>query len=81
MEKGADVDSKDQRDQTPPLLVAANGYEVVVRLLIERADVEGKDKNDRTPLWCAIKNRHEAVVQLLLAVGANVESKSMIGRR
>jgi ankyrin repeat protein len=56
---------------------AAEGQEVVVRLLLENgADVKSKDGSDgRMPLSRAATNGHEAVVKLLLEKGADPESK------
>jgi ankyrin repeat protein/Cdc6-like AAA superfamily ATPase len=55
---------------------AAEGQEVVVRLLLENgADVESKDGSGRTPLSWAAENGHEAVVKLLLEKGAELEFK------
>ena len=45
LEKGADVESKDQYGQTPLSWAAENGHEAVVKLLLEKgADVESKDR-------------------------------------
>ena len=74
---------KDNLDKMPTLRdtwllqAAAEGQEVVVRLLLEKgADVESKEgRYGGTPLSCAAGNGHEAVVKLLLEKGADVESK------
>ena len=66
LESKADVDSKDNNNQTPLSWAAQNGHEAVVKLLLEsKADVDSKDNNNKTPLWWAAENRHEAVVKLL----------------
>ncbi|KAH7132738.1 hypothetical protein EDB81DRAFT_845400 [Dactylonectria macrodidyma] len=68
LEKGDDIDSKDNDDTT--------GHEAIVKLLLEKgADVESKGKNGRTPLSWAAEKGHEAIVKLLLEKGADVESK------
>ena len=61
--KAVNVDSNDKYGQTPLSLAAENGYEGVVKLLLEKAaDIDSKDTNDgRTPLWWAAGNGHEAV--------------------
>jgi ankyrin repeat protein len=80
--EGVDVDSKDDKYGRAPLSWAAdNGYEAVVKLLLEKgADVESKSNNGRTPLSWAAKNGHEAVVKLLLEKGADVGSQSIYGQ-
>jgi ankyrin repeat protein len=49
------------------LWAAENGYEAVVKLLLEtgKVDVNLKDSSRRTPLSWAAENGHEAVVKLL----------------
>lgn len=67
LEKGAEVHSKDDGEQTPLSLAAENGHETVVGLLLKKgAKAESKDKRDRTPLSLATQNGHEAVVKLLV---------------
>jgi ankyrin repeat protein len=48
LQKGADVDSKDKRnDRTPLSLAVEKGQEAVVKLLVEKgADVDSKDKKE-----------------------------------
>ncbi|KAK4223637.1 ankyrin repeat-containing domain protein [Podospora fimiseda] len=78
LDKGADLESKDDRySQTPLSWAAKNGHEAIVKLLLDKgAGLESKDKeNGRTPLWWAAKNGQEAVVKLLLDKGADLESK------
>ncbi|KAK5660449.1 hypothetical protein OQA88_12994 [Cercophora sp. LCS_1] len=77
LEKGADIEAKDNNDgQTPLFWAAANGHEAVVKLLLEEdANIEAKDDHGQTPLsWAAVKGR-EGVVKLLLKEGANIEVK------
>ena len=86
LEKGAELESKDEYDGRTPLSRAAeNGHEAVVKLLLEKgAELESKDNNGgRTPLSRAAGNGHEAVVKLLLEKGAELESKdnNAVGRR
>ncbi|KAI7759595.1 hypothetical protein LZL87_013996 [Fusarium oxysporum] len=82
LEKGADVESKDDKyGRTPLSWASRNGHVAVVKLLLEKgADVESKDEDRGTPLSCAVENGHEAIVKLLLEKGADVESKDNHGR-
>jgi ankyrin repeat protein len=67
LEKG-DPDSKDSNGRTLLWWVTENGYEAVVKLLLEYdADPDSKDRNGRTPLLLAARNGYEAVVKLLVA--------------
>jgi ankyrin repeat protein len=51
VEKGADVDTKDNYGRTPLSQAAENANKAVVKLLLEKgADVESKDINCETPL-------------------------------
>ena len=76
LEKGADLEAKDDYGRTLLWWAAEYGYEVVVKLLLEKgADLETKDNHDQTPLWWAAQHGHEAVVKLLLKSGADLEAK------
>ena len=59
---------KDIAGRTPIAVAATEGYEAVVRLLMEREDVDinSKDKYGYTPLAQAAIEGHEAIVRLLL---------------
>ena len=55
---------------------AANGHEVVVKLLLKKEGVDQDSKDafyGRTPLWRAAANGHEAVVKLLVEKGAELQ--------
>jgi ankyrin repeat protein len=80
LNRGADIESKDnQTGQTPLLWAVEKGHEAVVQVLLDKgANIESRDiQNGRTPLIWAINNGHEAIVQLLLAMGANIESEDI----
>jgi ankyrin repeat protein len=81
IEKGANLESKDENDRTPLLWAAQNGHEAVVNLILEKgANMESRDKYGQTPLlWAAITGQ-EAVVKLLLENGANLELKDKYSR-
>ena len=51
VEKGAELDSKDNDGQTPLSCAADSGHEAVVKLLVEKgAELDSKDNDGRTPL-------------------------------
>ncbi|KAI3333003.1 hypothetical protein F4824DRAFT_275426 [Ustulina deusta] len=81
LEKGTDLESKDENGRSPLWWAAGNGHEGVVKVLLEKgADLESKDENDgRSPLWWAAGNGHEGVVKVLLEKGADLESKDKDG--
>ena len=83
LERGAELETKDNDSGRTPLLWAAwNGHEAVVKLLLEKgAELETKDNDSGwTPLLWASWNGHEAVVKLLLEKGAELESKDDNGQ-
>ena len=74
------ADPKDEYGRTPLSLVAEEGHEAVVRLLVERDDVEA-DSNDKwgqTSLSRAAGGGHEAVVRLLVGRGARLDIRDTI---
>ena len=51
LEKGADVNAKDNDGETPLHWASENGHEAIVSLLLEKgADVNAKDNDGETPL-------------------------------
>ncbi|RYP20837.1 hypothetical protein DL765_002571 [Monosporascus sp. GIB2] len=71
---------KPQRSQSPLLYAAENGFEGVVKLLLETGKVDAnlKDKVGRTPLSYAAEKGHGSIVKLLLEtrkVDVNLEDK------
>jgi ankyrin repeat protein len=78
LEKGADIESKDDKwGETALLWATENGHETVVKLLLEKdADIESKDdKWGKTALSWAAQYGHETVVKLLLEKDADIEAK------
>ena len=63
------VNSRNNRNETPLHLASANGHERVVQLLIEHDNIEVncRDSKDRTPLTLAAKYGFETIVKHLLA--------------
>jgi ankyrin repeat protein len=74
LEKGAELDSKDNiYGRTPLSWAAKTGREAVVKLLLEKgAELDSKDIRGRTLSWAAVK--------LQLEKGAELESKDKQGQ-
>jgi ankyrin repeat protein len=81
LEKGAEIESKDDEyGRTPLSWAAKNGHKEIVKLLLDKgADMEAKDKDGRTPLSLAADMECEAVVKLLLEKGADIEARNKDG--
>jgi ankyrin repeat domain-containing protein 50 len=76
VDRGADVNAKDNEGWTALYRAAVGGHEAVVRLLVDRgADVNAKDNEGWTALYWAAVGGHEAVVRLLVDRGADVNAK------
>lgn len=77
LERGAEADMKDNRDDRTPLWWAAtNDHAPVVELLLKKdVDLESKDSSRSTPLASAAINGHTSVVKLLLEKGAHPDSQ------
>ncbi|EGC47007.1 ankyrin repeat protein [Histoplasma capsulatum var. duboisii H88] len=77
----ANIETKDQFEQTPLLWAAILGFEQVVKLLLERnANIEAKSVNGKTPLSYAARLGYKQIVKLLLERNANIEAKSVNGK-
>jgi ankyrin repeat protein len=76
LEKGANVDTADEKSQTPLSYAAAHGHEGIVKLLLatEKVDVDSKDKDSRTPLSRATARGHEGIIKLLVTGQVDVIS-------
>ncbi|CZR58832.1 related to beta transducin-like protein [Phialocephala subalpina] len=80
LQKGADVEAKDKRDQTPLYLASMNGHYKVAQLLLDQgADVKAATTNGWTPLHVASTKVHCEVIQLLLDQGADVKAATTDG--
>jgi ankyrin repeat protein len=68
----ADIDARDEKDQTPLYLAAWNTYAYTVRLLLEEsADTEAIARQGQTALYKASGQGDETTVRLLLRYGAD----------
>ncbi|GHU16644.1 hypothetical protein FACS189472_02140 [Alphaproteobacteria bacterium] len=79
--KGADVNAKDGKDNTPLHLAAIYGPTEVAELLLDRgADVYAKNNKGNTPLHLAAKSGQTEIARLLLTNGADVNAKGTLDR-
>jgi ankyrin repeat protein len=82
VEKGTDIESKDNNGQTPLSRAAGSGHEAIVKLLLERgADVESGSGGGWTPLSWAAQNGYEAVVKMLVEKGPTWSLRTTTVRR
>jgi len=80
LERGADIEAKDDFDNTPLHCAVFNGHEFVARLLLKnKANINAKDGFGWTPLHWAVSAGHEAVVRLLLENNADIKAKDIYG--
>lgn len=76
----AEVDARDERNDTPLIIACRHGQSEVAKLLLSRrAEVEAMNLSSSTALSCASQAGHEQVVRLLLAAGADVNHKDADG--
>jgi len=77
LEKGAEVDAKDNAGRTALMEAAFGGYTDTVRLLLEKgAKVNATDHEGWTPLFWAAFSRRSDTIRLLLEKGADVNAKN-----
>ena len=75
LDKGTDVNAKNNNGDTPLLRALLFGHEEVAALLIAAgADVNAKTNSGRTPLHDAAYWGHKEIVELLIAEGADVNA-------
>ena len=81
LDKGAQVEAKDNRGCTPLHWAAREGYVEIVRLLCDRgADVEAHDNDGRRPLHRAALYGHISVVKELIEErNAEINARDDIG--
>ena len=85
LDKGANVNAKNQNGATPLHRAAWFGHKEIVELLIAKgADVNAKDDSQSshyvgTPLNCAAWKGHKEIAELLIDNGADVNAKAVDG--
>jgi ankyrin repeat protein len=80
IEKGADINVKNNFGSTPLHYASNEGNTEVVKLLIDNgADINVKDRADTTPLHKASFKGHTEVVNLLIENGADIHVKDNSG--
>lgn len=81
IQKGANVNARDQRGVTPLVLAANLGFVEGVELLISvKAKVDDPNDAGETPLISAVHSRNIALIRLLLTAGANPDRADNSGR-
>jgi ankyrin repeat protein len=79
--KGANVNARDTRGQTPLVLAANLGFEEGVQLLVDqKARVDEPNSAGETPLISAVHARKIALMRILLKAGANPDRRDNSGR-
>jgi ankyrin repeat protein len=81
LENGGDINSKDEKGQTPLMLAAGNNYAELLKILIEKgADINSEDCEGRNALSLAAGNGWAEIVKALLASGAQINARDKAGR-
>lgn len=76
VDKGADIESNDCKNQTPLSRASEKGCEDAMQYLLDKgAEIESKEKDNRIPISFAAENAHHEAVQLLVENGANLETE------
>ena len=80
VERGADVNSQDDRQQTALLEAATHGWvKTVAALLDAGANIEARDRKGRTAVMLASFHNQPEVLQLLIERGANLNAADSAG--
>ncbi len=77
LDSGADINARDEQNQTALHQAASKGHTPVVKLLLKRgADVNAKNLFGQTPLLAPVYRGSLDTVRALLSAGADVEARS-----
>ena len=80
LDKGVDVDTKDDMGMTPLHVAAWYGHKEIAELLIDAgADANATTYWGSTPLHVAAQDGHKEIAELLIAAGADVTVKDDYG--
>ena len=72
----ADIEARDEYNQTPLHAAAINNSTDVAQLLITyKTDIETRDKYNRTPLHAAARHNRTEAAQLLITHKADIEAR------
>ncbi|KAG4068203.1 hypothetical protein HA402_008844 [Bradysia odoriphaga] len=75
LEKGANINGKDEDGETAIMNASNNGRYETVKFLIENgADVNGKDGYGKTPIMFAAAFDNSGIIKLLVDNGANINA-------
>ncbi len=79
---GADINSRDQLNDTPLIVSSRSGHKEIVKLLLGRktVDVDASNHLNCTALVAASDAGHTEIADLLIAAGANVNFKTSEGQ-
>ncbi|KAK3103049.1 hypothetical protein FSP39_016076 [Pinctada imbricata] len=78
LDSGADLDCKNEEEQTPLHLAAKFGRTNVVKEIVlrDKSSVNDEDENSDTPLHLAAMNGHNKVAQVLIKCSADVAARN-----
>jgi len=77
LDSGADINARDEQNQTALHQAANRGHTAVVKFLLERgADVNAKNLFGQTPLLAPVSRGSLDTVRALLSAGADVDARS-----
>jgi len=76
VEKGADINQKNDFGKTPLMYASARGHLEIVELLLKnKADINKKNSKDMTALMYASLHEYPKIVKLLIEKGASINNK------
>ncbi|XP_071957076.1 transient receptor potential cation channel subfamily A member 1-like isoform X2 [Antedon mediterranea] len=78
IESGADIDAKNEEEQTPAHLAALNGRFRTIKELVSHDPtvVDDEDEYSNTPLHLGSQEGHFKVVQVLIGAGAEITARN-----